>query len=138
MDTRIQIRSVRSRSFLTNALVLVMLLAGQAIAPPQATASNPPVDVTGAVTEERIASEGDCEIWTLLLWPALPGAISYTIDMHDSWGYSFVATSLRTHTTTLSVAFPQSAKDSIDMRSPIRAARATALEGTTTSRATRS
>ncbi len=85
-------RTIRSRFWLSNTLVALMLLAGQAISAAPVTAADGPVDVVGQVTEQRIDTEGGCEKWTLLLWADLPGAVSYTIDMHDTLGYSFVAT----------------------------------------------
>ncbi len=91
MYRTIQIRAASRRLFAVG-LVLMVILTGQTALPPAVSAGSRTVDVSGTVTEARIDSEGGCEKWTLLLWTAVPGAASYTIDMHDSWGYSFVAT----------------------------------------------
>lgn len=61
-----------------------------ALAPAVAQADS--VKHSGSVVEERIDSQGGCEKYTFFKWSALPGAVSYTLDMHDTLGYSFVAT----------------------------------------------
>ena len=81
-----------TRKLFAVTLMLLTLITGQAVVPPQSIVAAEPVEIGGTVTEARNDTEGGCEKYTLLLWSAVQGAVSYTVDMHDTWGYSFVAT----------------------------------------------